>query len=197
MSKKPKPPRSEGGTMVVYKSVPPYPANRVRIGSDGTVGVWVDHWKRWHTIKGRIDGGCVYVRFRFDGRDEWRSLARLVCRAFHGPRPLGHEAYHFPDTDRRNCRADNLRWAPRSTSKLGKQIPAIARHGNRGEHNPRAVLTADGVIEARRMARDGWSCGDIADEFGVSPGSIRQAVNGVRWKSIPGAIPDAFRRTRA
>ena len=34
-----------------------------------------------------------------------------VCRAFHGPRPLGHVPLHWPDPDPANCRADNLRWA--------------------------------------------------------------------------------------
>lgn len=173
--------------MVTYRPVPEFPEDRVRIGSDGTVIVWVGRWKRWHAIKPRIEeNGCLYVRFQFDGKEAWRSLARLVCRAFHGPRPFGHDAFHYPDADRHNCRADNLRWAPKGTDRIGK---GFRTHQNKGEYNPRSVFTEEGVIEARQMAENGCTFREIAEYMGLSREAVRDAVRGRRWKHLPGAIP--------
>jgi DNA-binding XRE family transcriptional regulator len=40
------------------------------------------------------------------------SVSKLVCEAFHGPRPPGYVAWHI-DRDKLNDRADNLEWISR------------------------------------------------------------------------------------
>lgn len=50
--------------------------------------------------------GYLDVYLRGHGR---RSVHRLVCTAFHGPCPPGHQVNHI-DGNRVNARADNLEW---------------------------------------------------------------------------------------
>ena len=66
------------------------------------------------------------------GRGNPRKVHKLVCEAFHGPRPEGHEVLHG-DGDRQNCRAANLRWGTRS-----ENIADAQRHGTQPvARNPR------------------------------------------------------------
>ncbi len=104
----------------------------------------------------------MVIRIRLpDGRYRDLALGRVICRAFHGPRPLGHDVFYWPDDDRRNCRADNLRWAPRGTSKLGTLIRR--RHNTPpGEGNPQAVLVERTVRWMRREYRRGRTSQSIA-----------------------------------
>jgi hypothetical protein len=123
-------------TMVEYRPLPPEPGctrwpEYYRVGDDGSI------WSRiktgryggvgpWRRLRGfvvpRDRGGTLKVILISDlGRSKARHVAVdvCVCRAFHGPRPPGCVPYHFPDPSPSNCRADNLRWAPRGTCVLG------------------------------------------------------------------------------
>lgn len=101
----------------------------------------------------------------------------IVCRTFHGVRPSNrHEAAHW-DGDKSNNREDNLRWAL-PIENHGDMI----RHGRttRGRRSRRvdgvatdcAKLSADQVLEIRRLIASGSICRVIGAQFGVSEAMI-------------------------
>ena len=176
---------------VTYRSVPDLPADRVRIGSDGSVQVWHSGWKRWRTLMPRIKNRMKFVCFVLNGRQITRSLGRLVCRAFHGPKPLGHTSFRFPDPDPANCRADNIRWAPAGAAKIGctenRGSFCHRRPNSRGAANGSAVMTEADVVTARRLKSEGLSHAAIADRLGYNANTIASAVSGRKWAHLPGA----------
>ena len=112
-----------------------------------------------------------------DGRRKNFEVHRLVCEAFHGPAPEGHEAAHN-DGVRTNCRASNLRWATPANNTADKFLHGTMLHG---PSHPRAKLTPDNVRYIRRADR---SSKILAKEFGVCPSVIKAARSGKTWKSV-------------
>jgi len=105
----------------------------------------------------------------------------LVCEAFHGPRPDGHQVAHG-DGSRDNNRADNLRWATPSENNLDKW-----RHGTlqdqRGERAPKAKLKNEQVLEIKSLLGV-QSLSSLARRFGVNPTSIHNIKSGKHWSHI-------------
>lgn len=65
----------------------------------------------------------------------------------------------------------------------------------RGEGINHAKLTADRVVEARKLAREGHHYWDLAERYSVGNTTIRYAVTGKTWKHIPGALShDIFKK---
>jgi hypothetical protein len=171
---------------VDYRSVPWYPADKLRVGSNGTVQKWQSRSRSWHTLK-PFWNRALRVEFRIDGRRRRAYVSTLVCRAFHGPRPLGNAPFHYPDTDRRNCTADNLRWAPKGTQILQNTNGAMPRI-YRGSLNKASVLDDETVLEMRELRRQGCSYGAIAAAFDIAHRTAYRAVIGETWAHVPGAV---------
>lgn len=115
------------------------------------------------------------------GEQTTAGVARLVCRAFHGPRPEGCICAHH-NGNRTDDRAENLRWATVSENEADKR-----RHGThiRGERHPGAKLRAVDVEAIRALAateRFHWT--QIAALFSVSDGLIHKIVRGEAWEEI-------------
>lgn len=108
-------------------------------------------------------------------------LHDVVCSAFHGRRPTEkHQVAHW-DGDRSNCRADNLRWATRKEN-FGDMI----RHGTRlsGTKHYSAKLSDDVVRKIREMVAFGVTQKKLADDLGVSIGTIQAAVSRKTWSHV-------------
>lgn len=180
---------------VAYKEIPDFPGYRV--GDDGTV------WSCWRRIR-RGKGAGRGARWGMG--EEWRQLApgvdqdgylivvlscnqkkrvrkvhQLVLELFVGPRPAGHEACHFPDRSRANCRLGNLRWG---TRKQNSQDRLMHKTDARGEKNSKAVLTAAKVRAIRRRHAKGESGVSLARAFKVTPYTISDIVRRKTWKHI-------------
>ena len=112
-----------------------------------------------------------------DGVRKNFEVHRLVCEAFHGSAPDGHEAAHN-DGIRTNCDESNLRWATPADNTADKN-----RHGAmlRGEAHPRAKLTESQVKNSRSSHR---SCSALARYMGVHPSVIKNIRSGKIWKSV-------------
>jgi|ERR1041385_2678668 hypothetical protein len=170
--------------------------------------------RRWGTTAKKILAGRVlrdgypYI-WLVDGskqRKQVVAIHRLICRAFHGEPPPGHEVNHI-DGVRTNNAADNLEWVTRSQNlkhgwKLHPHPPftdedkrkiseaAIKRFKEHpeqkmcGEKNPLSILTNQQVLEIKRRLAHGAIGRRLAKEFGVSPQYISAINRNKKWRSI-------------
>lgn len=92
--------------------------------------------------------------YRADGRPTERGLAALVCEAFHGPRPKGHDV-RYKDGNHLNVSAHNLEWRVRGRLTLEQRaelreaycsgkgtVRSIAARFNIGEEQARRIAMA-------------------------------------------------------
>lgn len=111
------------------------------------------------------------------GRQRRQSVHVLVCEAFHGPRPEGHEVAHLNGI-RSDCRAANLAWK----TPQGNSHDMIA-HGNslRGSRNPKAKLDENDIIAIRDSPE---SSSELAAIFGVDSSTIRSIRRRQKWRHV-------------
>lgn len=81
--------------------------HRSRHGTIGNASLKGRILKPWTHQNGYL---VVYLSDRTRGRSISRRVHQLVCEAFYGPRPEGHEVAHY-DAVKINNAASNLRWA--------------------------------------------------------------------------------------
>lgn len=156
------------------------------VKSDGVVFWWYMRGRRWVPLKPKTGpGGFRKVHMRIKGIVHEVGVALLVLRAFIGPRPIGCEPLHFPDPDPGNNRVENLRWAPRGASKLGRVLGPRLPVPKRGSAHHEAVLTEADIPEIRRMYREGFRYKEIAGDLGVAEETIRHVLIGETWRHVP------------
>lgn len=120
-----------------------------------------------------------------DGRGYWMTrimgkairLHRLLCEGFHGPPKKGQVARHLNGDHLDNSEA-NLTWGTQAQNCLDTVV-----HGNstKGEKNPRAVLTLEQVKEIRQRRASGEMGRALAEEFGVTDGTVCDIHKGRTW----------------
>lgn len=108
------------------------------------------------------------------------SVHALVCGAFSGPCPTGHECAH-DDGVRSNNRADNLAWKTQAQNRDDK-----LRHGTwaNGERIAQHKLTAKQVIEIRGRDPATFNMHHVAVEFGVSVPTIHRVWHRHTWRHL-------------
>ena len=65
--------------------------------------------------------------------------------------------------------------------------PPSGEHGNTGAANGSAKLTADTVLEARKLyarGTSGHTIRSLAQKFKISPGAMGQAIRGNSWANV-------------
>lgn len=109
-----------------------------------------------------------------------KLIHRLICEAFHGPCPPGHQCGHR-DGDPSNNVPSNLRWITAKENAADKH-----RHGTtcRGERARSAVLKEDDVRVIRKRLAEGDRGTDIANDYGVTRSLISKINVGKYWKHI-------------
>lgn len=127
----------------------------------------------------RLNGYCM-VKLVDGGRRRDVAIHVLVCEAFHGPRPEGHEARHLDGTRDGNA-ATNLAWGTPA-----ENMEDARRHGTLtvGERHPHARLTDAKVRELRDLAAQGLSRAALGRQFGVSYHTIGRIVAGKKWRHV-------------
>lgn len=113
------------------------------------------------------------------------GLHRLVCAAFHGPRPsLSHEVAHNNGIKSDNLPA-NLRWATRSENNRDQDL-----HGTRvrklGVANHQTPFTNEDVRTIVELSRRGVGPVALGRRYGVTHNSIRQITTGKTWSHLTG-----------
>jgi hypothetical protein len=185
-----------GGRLIYDPDDPRAVVPGYAVRDDGAVLYWFPRRRRWVVLRRKVGpGGFQKVRVKIGQRVRELGVARLVCRAFHGPQPMGCEPFHYPDPSPENCRAGNLRWAPIGTSKLGRMLGPTLPVPKRGEAHPHARLNAEMVREIRASYRAGFRYQEIAADLGVSPEAVRHVLTGKTWRHVADPLgPIVMRR---
>lgn len=156
--------------VIEWRRVPLSPYRNYEVSSDGRVR------RGGRELKGDTDrDGYRRVLLSYAGLAKHFSVSRLVCMAFHGEPPEGHEVAHR-DGDRSNNAKDNLKWATH-VENISHKV-SHGTHQARANH-PRARLTEAAVAEIR--ASPGVRKA-LAIKFGVSVYTIDDARSGKNWK---------------
>lgn len=79
--------------------------------------------------KGKSDYPTVTL-FSEEGRPHCMAVHRVVLLTYRGPRPPGHEARHFPDRNKQNCRLANLSWGTRAQNDADKVFHGTVPRGD-------------------------------------------------------------------
>lgn len=130
-------------------------------------------------------GNPLYLEYILNHKGKTKSVSahRLVCEAFHGPRPSErHEVAHW-DGNTRNSHYTNLRWAtPKENSGNDRK-----RHGRTacGDRNAGAKLTTDDVIRIKKLLMNGRTNREIAETFNVSKSAIERIKSRRNWSHLP------------
>lgn len=139
------------------------------------------------------EAGYESVSLCRDGRSYNRRVNRVICEAFHGEPPSAdHHAAHN-DGNRRNNRADNLRWVSGVENEADKRVHGTARVGDRhwsksmperrarGEGHGKSKLSAEQVLAIRADSRKQR---EIAASYGVSQRTVWGVKNGHVWGHV-------------
>jgi hypothetical protein len=151
------------------------------------------HGKKPRILIGSTNSDGYRIMVLFDGRGGRKGfpLHRLVAETFlnHNRSPLHCEVAHL-DGNRKNARADNLKWVSKVENHSHKRL-----HGTwpSGEGHPRARLTWD-AVRAIRASSERYS--DLASRYGVSFHTISDIRRGIRWKD-ESAAPQGFAQKEA
>lgn len=128
--------------------------------------------------------GHMIVNLTSEEGGKWRQkchwVHRLVLEAFVGPCPEGMEACHN-DGNPANNRLENLRWDTSKGNAADRRL-----HGTDaiGEKNPAAKLTEEGVRLIKRRIACGEADGIIADDYSVSPFTIKAIRLEQNWRHV-------------
>lgn len=96
----------------------------------------------------------------------------LVCGAYHGAQPMGHEVRHL-DGDHSNDHASNLAWGTHA-----ENMQDAVKHGT---HYTGAKITKEIAAEIRARREAGESGKSLAIEFGLSEQTVCCIYKGRIW----------------
>ena len=174
------------------ESLPFGPEYRPVVGCDGYVvgddgSVWSSkysgHSHRWRKLIGTPDkDGYLKISMRTDaGGIRHARINTLVLEVFIGPPTEGMVSCHDPNPDRKDNRLSNLRWGTQRSNIYDK-----IKHGTMavGERHGMSSLTAEKVIEIRRLRSSGVPLQKIADAVGSTKAAVCGVVYGVTWKHV-------------
>lgn len=135
----------------------------------------------WRTLKPRFNkGGYREISLRYNGKNHFRTIHRLVLETFVGPRPKGMWAAHNNGV-RDDNRFKNLRWDTPKNNHADKK-----KHGTwgGGEKHNMAKLTKEEVLSIRKQFEFGASQRELAEMFRVARRTINGIVRHETWDHI-------------
>lgn len=118
-----------------------------------------------------------------DGRRKMLHIHRLVALAFLGDPPSPDFEVNHIDADRLNPRLDNLEWVTKSQNR--KHGFDVGYADAKGERNGYSKLTSDQALVIREEGGDRRSWLALAEQYGVSVGTVRDVATGRTWKHLP------------
>lgn len=164
----------------VWRSIDGY-NDQYRVSNHGRVqsnytGAWRD------LAQAKLRKRYRKVALCLDGTRKDIAVHRLVATAFI-PNPHGKPEINHIDGDPSNNQLENLEWVTKSENMRHAFRVGLMHH--RGEHNGRAILTADQVRAMRRIyAKGGKTQTEVGQMFGVSPYRAHQVLRNKQWTHI-------------
>lgn len=143
--------------------------------------------------QGNSSAGRKSVTLCRGGVKKQHLVQKLVCEAFHGPRPLGKHVAHW-DGDKDNNDAKNLRWATPIENEMDKRrhgrVPFGKRNGKytkpektpRGERHGCAKLSEMQVWQIRRLWELGLGAHRLSEVFDMSKTAVTKIIKGETWR---------------
>jgi hypothetical protein len=105
---------------------------------------------------------------------------KLVADAFIGPCPSGLETNHKNGVKLDNHRG-NLEYITRSANALHARSLGL---GLVGETHPFAKLSANDVLEIRRLSGRGMTSSALGKQFGITRANARLIISRRSWKNL-------------
>lgn len=133
-----------------------------------------------------------YVHLSLSNAYKIHYVHRFVCHLFHNL-PLDHKTHecHHLCRNKTCCRPSHL--VPVSITDHKAKTHADGCH-SRGENAPWAILTDDQVRSLRLRYAKGETCPALAREAGIKRTTLWNAIHGVSFDHIPGAVTPNDRR---
>ena len=132
----------------------------------------------WEWMGGKYERGYGAFMIHRDGRKRNTGAHRFSYELAYGPIPAGMFVCHRCDNP--PCvRPDHL-FLGTNTDNV-RDMVSKKRENHAGEHNGRAVLTAEGVRVIKDRLRAGEAARPIAADYGVSRETINAIRRGKAW----------------
>lgn len=129
--------------------------------------------------------GYYRVALTTNGRSKSYRAHRLVAAAFL-PNPENLPEVNHLNADRTDNRVSNLEWCTKEQNR--QHAVRLRCEGVLGPRSASRKLNPEGVTHARRAFRDGAAYKQIADAYGVSVETIRDAIRGKTWSAVPDPV---------
>lgn len=126
--------------------------------------------------------GYVAVTMQLPNAPKAKRVHRLVAQAFIPPIE-GKRFVNHRNGVKSDNRVENLEWCTAAENVL-HQYRVLGQEGNRGEKSSTCKLTADEVIEIRRLASERRSHSSLGRRFGVTHTAIGAIVARKTWKHV-------------
>ncbi len=135
-------------------------------------------------LRPKARGGYLRARLRVAGRDQLKSIHRLVAVAFI-PNPQAKPCVNHLDGNKENNRVDNLEWCTHKENSRHASTMGLLSD-RRGENHPNAKLSNAQVREIKALCQKGAKKSRIAARFGTTPSNVRMICRGAtRAKDHP------------
>jgi hypothetical protein len=105
--------------------------------------------------------------------DEIERTHRVTFMLYHGPVESGLVVRH---------KCDNPPCCNPGHLEIGTHTENMQDMVDRGRHKNNAILTAEDVVELRRLKLRGVSTASMAKRYGVSESTISAALGGQNWQ---------------
>jgi hypothetical protein len=128
-------------------------------------------------LKPKSNNGYPEVVLKVDGVPLFIRVHQVVCRVFHGDRPTGKDEVGHIDGNRRNARADNLRWVTKEENYADRNL-----HGthNKGARNGAAKLDPL-KLQAIHILSERMPSRMVAEVLGISKSQVGNILRGEAW----------------
>lgn len=170
---------------VEWRDIPGY-EGLYQVNSDGQVKSRPRATTRGGLLKPNLTRGYPRVTLTKDGVNHYRMVHHLVMLAFIGEMPEGYSVNHINGVKTDN-RLENLEYLT-----LADNVRHAFRTGlidKKGEKHHNAKLTDDDAYMIKTvgiLCLDEFGVKYLANYYGVSTSTIRDAINGKTFKHISG-----------
>jgi len=137
---------------------------------------------QYDPIKVRVHkkSGRVYFNMTWMGFTKSVLVNRAVALRFL-PNPSNLPQVNHIDGDKENNALTNLEWSSGSDNERHAHRNGLKT--GRGSQNSNAKLTADQVIEIRKLAET-KSVPDLMDQFGIARSTLSNIIKRTTWKHV-------------